>query len=127
MLAPISFLAGIITAAVLYGGIVAMLLLSSPVISVADGALNAGRARIPLDLVGEVTPYRGDDAFAERGPRLDARAWLLVRGWVKPVVRVTIEDRTDPTPYWLLSTRRPDDLVAAIEGSRRRGEMNSDG
>ncbi|PPG53772.1 MULTISPECIES: DUF3093 domain-containing protein [unclassified Rathayibacter] len=118
--APIDFAVGVIVAVVLYAGCVLSLLALSPVIEVAEGELRAGRAHIPLDLVGEPSSYTGDQAFAERGTRLDARAYLVIRGWVKDVVRVPIEDPADPTPYWLVSTRRPDDIVAAIRGSRRR-------
>jgi len=38
---------------------------------------------------------------------------------VQPVVRVPITDPADPAPYWLLSSRRPRELAAAINGSRR--------
>jgi hypothetical protein len=30
-------------------------------------------------------------------------------------VRVHVNDPDDPTPYWMISTRRPDELVAAIK------------
>jgi hypothetical protein len=30
-------------------------------------------------------------------------------------------DPLDPTPYWLVSTRRPDDLAAAIEAASTGG------
>jgi hypothetical protein len=29
-------------------------------------------------------------------------------------VRVEVVDPQDPTPYWLVSTRRPDDLARAL-------------
>ncbi|QHC58962.1 DUF3093 domain-containing protein [Rathayibacter sp. VKM Ac-2760] len=120
--APINLFAGVVVALVLYGGTVATLLATSPTIEVADGELRAGRAHIPLELVGTPTAFAGEKAFAQRGPRLDARAFLVIRGWVRDVVRVPIDDPADPTPYWLLSSRRPNDVVAAIrEGSRRRG------
>ncbi|WP_111720085.1 DUF3093 domain-containing protein [Homoserinimonas sp. OAct 916] len=118
-LAPISMFAGIITAVVLYGGCVVGLLLASPEITVADGHLHAGKAQVSLDHVGRVEAFRGREAFQQRGADLDARAWLLIRGWVRDVVRVQIVDPADPAPYWLLSSRRPDDLVAALEGARR--------
>jgi hypothetical protein len=119
VLAPISLPAGIVTAVVLYAGCVAMLVVSSPVISVSGGVLRAGRARIDLDQVGHAEAFEGADASAERGPRLDARAWLLIRGWVQPVVRIPVIDVNDPVPYWLISSRRPRKLAAAINGSRR--------
>ena len=118
ILAPVSIVAGALTAAGLVAGCLVLLLTSAPVIEVADGELRAGRARIPLTLVGEVLVARGTDARHERGPGLDARAWLLLRGDVDPVVRVTILDPDDPAPYWLVSTREPEALARAIDGAR---------
>lgn len=111
---PISPPTGVVVAIVMYGVIVVALLASSPVIEVTDGMLRAGRARIERSFVGAVTTHRGDDATAERGTRLDSRAYLVVRGWVNPVARIEITDDADPTPYWLVSTNRPDELAAAL-------------
>jgi hypothetical protein len=116
--APINFIAGVICAIVLYAGCVAGLIGSSPTIRITDTTLFAGRARVPLEFVGDSTGYRGDSAFLERGQRLDARAWLLLRGYVQPVVKVPILDAIDPTPYWLLSTRSPDRMIRALNRAR---------
>lgn len=115
---PISIVAGIITAIVLVIGSVVLLLAAAPVIEIDADSLIAGRARIPLELVGEAAVFRGVEARHERGPGLDARAHLVLRGWVDPVLRVAILDPDDPAPYWLLSTRRPEELAAAIEAAR---------
>lgn len=88
--------------------------LASPVVAVQDGQLRAGAAHIPVRLLGTVEPFSGDEARHQRGPALDARAYLLLRGWVAPVLRVPILDPQDPTPYWLVSTRRPEALREAI-------------
>jgi hypothetical protein len=114
---PISQVAGVVVAIVLYGAIVVTLLATTPVIEVTDGMLRVGRAQIERSFVGAVTAHRGTDAVAERGTRLDARAWLMLRGWVRDVVRIEITDDADPTPYWLVSTRRPDELAAALTPS----------
>nr|WP_284301161.1 DUF3093 family protein [Homoserinibacter gongjuensis] len=53
----------------------------------------------------------------ERGVRLHADAWLLIRGWIPDVVRVELDDPQDPTPYWIISSRRADELAAAIAGA----------
>jgi len=112
---PIDLTAGIVVAIVLYAGCVVLLLAASPRIEVTDDEFIAGRARVPRSLLGTASGFAGDEARAERGPRLDARAWLLIRGWVDPVVKVELRDRDDPTPYWLVSTRRPDELVRALQ------------
>jgi hypothetical protein len=33
---------------------------------------------------------------------------------VDPVVRIEIEDPSDRTPYWLASSRHPEQLIAAL-------------
>jgi hypothetical protein len=115
---PISVTAGIVTAIVLYAGCVVALLLASPTIELNDQELRAGRARLPLSAAGTATAFRGEEAVLERGQRLDARAWLLIRGWVADVVRLDLLDVDDPTPYWLISTRRPVELVEALEKAK---------
>ncbi|BDZ63127.1 membrane protein [Agromyces mangrovi Wang et al. 2018] len=122
ILAPVSLPAGIATGIVLYLGVQAAFLVASPLIEVTETELHAGKASIPLALTGEATAHEGADATAERGVRLDARAWLLIRGWVPHVVKVPIVDDADPTPYWIVSTRRPTEMAAAINGSRRPSE-----
>jgi hypothetical protein len=87
-------------------------------ISVADGVLSAGRARISLEHVGEVQALGADDTHRLAGRDADARAYLLLRPYLRRAVRVAIDDPADPTPYWLLSTRRPDRLAAALTGTQ---------
>ncbi|MBB5631829.1 hypothetical protein BKA04_000052 [Cryobacterium mesophilum] len=115
---PISVLAGVIVAIVLYAGCVGIVIAASPSIVVTDSQLIAGRARLPLGLVGTVEKFQEPEATLQRGQRLDARAWLLIRGWIGPVVKVEVLDPADPTPYWLVSTRHPDALAGALTGVR---------
>jgi hypothetical protein len=115
---PINIEAGIITAIVLEVAVLVLIAVGSPTIEVTDTALIAGRARIPLEFVGDIAAYRDDEATDQRGLLLDARAWLLIRGWVSPVIKVEVEDPDDPTPYWIVSSRTPEALVKAIDGAR---------
>ncbi|MFD1713674.1 DUF3093 domain-containing protein [Amnibacterium flavum] len=115
---PVSIGVAIGAAVVFFGGACAALLLLAPVVEVRDGMLRAGRARIPLDLIAGATAHRKEEATAERGVRLDARAYLCIRGWVDPIVKVELADPDDPAPYWIVSSRRPDELVAAITAGR---------
>ncbi len=115
---PINLTIGVVCAAVLYGACALLLVLSSPWIEVTDAALLAGRARLPLPNVGSATGFAGPEATQQRGPKLDARAWLVIRGWISSVVKVDVLDETDPTPYWLVSTRHPNDLIAALQKAK---------
>ncbi|MGB4272351.1 MAG: DUF3093 family protein, partial [Propionicimonas sp.] len=63
------------------------------------------------------------DAAATRrrlGPGADHRAHLIIRGYITTAVELTVNDPDDAHPYWLVSTRRPRELVQAIEEARAR-------
>lgn len=96
-------------------GLVALWLRSiSAVIIVTDEELIAGSAHIPLRFISGAEAKDDEQSFVERGHGLDVRAFLLIRPWVRTVVKATIDDPADPTPYWLISTRRADELAAAL-------------
>lgn len=115
---PISPTAGQLTAALLYAGCVAALIATSPVIEVTGAEVTAGRARLPIAYAGVPEAFEKEEATLQRGQRLDARAWLVIRGWISPVVKIPVTDAADPAPYWLVSTRRPAALAAAILEAR---------
>lgn len=79
----------------------------------ADG-VTAGRVHLPATCIGPVQALDAEQARRLRGVDADARAFLVVRGWVGPAVRLDVVDPLDPTPYWYVSTRRPDTLAAAL-------------
>jgi hypothetical protein len=56
---------------------------------------------------------------------------LVLPPFVPTAVRVELHDPADPTPYWLVGTRHPHHLAAAIEAARtatpRTGEAPGPG
>ncbi|WP_201931452.1 DUF3093 domain-containing protein [Nocardioides donggukensis] len=83
-------------------------------IVVADGELRAGPARIPVGLLGPAVALDAEQTRRAAGVEADARAYLLLRPYLKRSVRVPVEDPADPAPYWLLATRHPERLAAAL-------------
>lgn len=112
--APISMTAGYAAAAVLFTIIAVLLLVSTPTILVTPEALTVGRATIERRYIGNAEAFRGKEATAQRGTQLNGLAYLCIRGWIDPVVRIDITDPADRTPYWLTSSRRPEELAAAL-------------
>ncbi|WP_110181514.1 DUF3093 domain-containing protein [Nocardioides solisilvae] len=82
---------------------------------VADGVLRAGRAHIEVHHLGAVEVLDAARTRAVTGVEADARAFLLIRPYLKRSVRVEITDPRDPAPYWLLHSRHPGRLAAALE------------
>ena len=83
-------------------------------VRVTDGVLEAGRARITVDLLADPRPLDAEATRRLAGRDADARAFLLLRPYLKRSVHVLVADPADPTPYWLVCTRRPEELAAAI-------------
>ncbi|MGO8883059.1 MAG: DUF3093 domain-containing protein [Streptosporangiaceae bacterium] len=99
------------------GGCAAALLLwSRTAIEVADGQLRVGRAALPLSEAGEVAALDASQARAMRGPNADPAAFLMIRPYLKTAVYVEVSGQQ--VPYWLIGTRRPAELAAAIESAR---------
>jgi hypothetical protein len=130
--------------AVLTACLVLMLLnWSRPTVEVGGGELRAGRARLQLAAVGEVSALDDAQTQSLRGPRADPAAFLVVRPYLRRAVYVEVtrpgaESRpghrrlrrhgfrlrsevvspSADSPYWLVSTRHPAELAAAIEAAR---------
>lgn len=107
-----ALLATIVTAAVATALVVAY---GRVGVRVHDGYLEAGPARLPLTALGAATALDAEAARRLRTTEADARAFMLLRGYVPTAVRVEVADPTDPTPYLYVSTRRPEQVVAALE------------
>jgi hypothetical protein len=99
-------------------------------IEITGSELRAGSGRLPLASIAAATALDRAQTRALRGPRADPAAYLLVRPYLPRAVYVAIEGRPAGRPYWLVGTRRPAELAAAIEcaaGAARAGHAEEDG
>ena len=100
--------------------LVGILIAAAPVVEVRDGELRAGRAHIGVEFLGEPAVHAGDEARHARGAGLDPRSWHLIRGGIDGVVVIPVTDADDPTTAWVISSRTPDRLAAAVRRARIR-------
>lgn len=104
-----------------------LLLRSRERIRVADGVLHVPGARIALDQLGGVTPLDEEGTRRLRGPAADPRAYVATRAWLSRSVQVRVEDPADDTPYWVVGTRDPQALTAALRHHTGNVSPPSDG
>lgn len=88
--------------------------LGRAVVAVESGSFRAGRAQIPVDLLAMPEALDAEATRRTAGVEADARAYLLLRPYLSQAVRVQVVDPADPTPYWLVATRRPGTLAAVL-------------
>ena len=84
-------------------------------IAVDETYLRVGKAKIEREFISEVQVLDSEEMRQVRGPLADATAYLALRFWVPTGVKITISDPGDPTPYWLVSTKRANELKRALE------------
>lgn len=83
-------------------------------VRVVDGVLQVPGGRIPLDQLGSVRELDVEATRRVRGPLAQPRAFVASRAWLGRSVQVQVEDPDDDTPYWLVGSRHPDRLAAAL-------------
>lgn len=108
--------AGIIMATVTAAIGIFLVLRAAAIVRVDERVFRVGRARLPLCYIGDVRALDADTTTAAMRTRADANAFMLVRpGYADTTVAVAVTDSRDPHPYWLVSTRHPEELAAAIK------------
>lgn len=74
----------------------------------------AGDAHLPATVIARSAEVPRSAKSAALGRQLDPAAYVLHRGWVGPMILVVLDDPDDPTPYWLVSCRNPQRMLAAL-------------
>lgn len=112
---------------VIIGGLAAgcaaiLISLGHATVELYSGTLHAGNAVLPVTAISKVIALDEKQTTRLRGPQADPSARLYSRPYLKEAVYLAVEAADDPgvaaSRYWLVGTRRPADLAAAIERCR---------
>lgn len=71
-------------------------------------------AHLPVSVIARTAEVPRSAKSAALGRQLDPAAYVVHRAWVGPMVLIVLDDPDDPTPYWLVSCRRPDRVLSAL-------------
>lgn len=88
-------------------------------IEVDAHGLSVGRYRLEASYLSGAEAFEAEAAREALGPGADPRAFLFTRPFLNDLVRVDLDDAADPHPCWLVSTRHPAKLAAAINALRQ--------
>ena len=119
ILLPVNATAMVITAVVSVIVLLVVAIATAPQISVEGTTVRAGRAHIDARFLGEPEVLQGEEWAHAMSTGFRPEDFHLTRGWMSSGVHVPIVDPEDPTPGWLLSSRRPEDLALALRSARR--------
>lgn len=80
----------------------------------SETELWVGAAHLPVSVIERSAEVPKSAKSAALGRQLDPAAYVVHRAWVGPMVLLVLDDPDDPTPYWLVSCRHPDKVLAAL-------------
>lgn len=81
-------------------------------------------ARLPVAVIADVVALDADGKREALGVGAHPLAFVIQRPWIGPAVQVLLNDPADPTPYWVISTRRPVELATALLAARDTGPVS---
>jgi hypothetical protein len=83
-----------------------------------DPELRVDDAHLPVAFITEVNILDAEVKRQLLGPLAAPYVFAIQRPWISGAVRVVIDDPDDPTPYWVISTRRPAAMATALVAAR---------
>jgi hypothetical protein len=89
--------------------------LGTSTIIVDGGVLRIKKAHIPTKYLGSVEIIGKKEFGFARTRGADPAAYFATTFWISQGIKVKVIDERDPTPYWLISTRRAIELEAALK------------
>jgi hypothetical protein len=87
-------------------------------ITVTGSELLVDDARLPLEVIGDAIPLTAEDKRLLLGQASDPLAFVIQRPWIAGAVQIVLDDPEDPTPYWLISSRHPEEMAQALLSGR---------
>jgi hypothetical protein len=92
--------------------------LSRSSVTVDPEGLHVDRRLLPAGVIGRVRALDRETARLVLGRDARADARLSIRPWVHTAVQIEVADDAESTPYWVVGTRRPDELATVLAGLR---------
>jgi len=89
-------------------------------VAVAGDEFQVDDARLPVAVIKDVVALDAAGKREALGVGAHPLAFVIQRPWIGPAVQVLLDDPADPTPYWVVSTRRPVELATALLAARSR-------
>jgi Protein of unknown function (DUF3093) len=83
-------------------------------LEISGGELRVRGAHLPLTYVSGAIALDAETLRRVVGREGDPAGFVSIRPWIGGGVQFWLDDPEDPTPYWVVSSRHPQQLVQAV-------------
>ena len=80
--------------------------------------LRIDQAHIDIKYLGDITILDSSAMRLLRTRDADPAAFLAIKFWVPTGLKIQVLDPRDPTPYWLITSKRGENLAALLQNSK---------
>ena len=87
-------------------------------LEISGGEVRIRGAHLPLRYVSGSVALDAATLRRVIGREGDPAAFVSMRPWIGPGVQLWLDDPEDSTPYWVISTRHPDQVLAVLRSHR---------
>lgn len=115
---PINDAIGVTLGVLVTIAVLVSIFFAAPVLEVDTFSFAVSNAEIPLKFISSVEVIEKNDAFDQRGPKLNPSAFVRFQATVPTMLKLNLIDPQDPTPYWLVSTRKPKTFKQFIDDAK---------
>lgn len=86
-------------------------------LEISDSELRIRGAHIPLRDISGAVALDAPTLRRVVGREGDPAGFVSIRAWIGPGVQLWVDDPEDPTPYWVVSSRRPQAVVDIVRAA----------
>ncbi len=86
-------------------------------ITLDGNELRIDRAHIETKYLGKVTILDSEAMRLLRTRDADPAAYLAIKFWTPTGIKIEVIDPRDPTPYWLITSKRGENIAALLDKS----------
>ena len=112
--APLGVMPALLMTLLFFAGFLAVLNKMQTRVFISKDYLYANKAKIEIKYIKKVIPLNKSEFRDLNGVSADPAAFLATNFWTNTGVKIELKDKTDPTPYWLISSKRATEIAEKL-------------
>ena len=112
--APLGVMPALLMTLLFFAGFLAVLNKMQTRVFISKDYLYANNAKIEIKYIKRATPLNKSAYRELNGVSADPAAFLATNFWTNTGVKIELNDKNDPTPYWLISSKRAKEIAEKL-------------
>ena len=112
--APLGVMPALLMTLLFFAGFLAVLNKMQTRVFISKDYLYANKAKIEIKYIKKAIPLNKSEFRDLNGVSADPAAFLATNFWTNTGVKIELKDKNDPTPYWLISSKRADEIAEKL-------------